>query len=308
MENPFNALTSLSVTRPKATIASIIVITLALSSMAQFINFDNSEDAFYPQNDTTELLYEIEERISSIADFVRIIDEIQDGDMKQASTWEQFATIEAELSTNERFLVYQEPLFGGSATSGPAGSALFWLNTQDPITTQPWRNALSMHIANVTVASEENFSIALGDLQAAIDTIPAPFAPTAQELRDWTPGEVTEWQQRMDDELNISAELGTLLGQIQGLQQSRTNPAEIGAIAATTGPLQGTLGTYIGLQNIDHRSNIISTMPADDKSSPWESDGPILISLVVSTDPVNYKDAEIIGDVQELVVEWKTPP
>ena len=45
-------------------------------------------------------------------------------------------------------------------------------------------------------------------------------------------------------------------------------------------------------------------MPADDKSSPWESDGPILINLVVSTDPVNYKDAEIIGDVQELVVEW----
>ena len=125
MENPFNTLTTLSVTRPKATIASIIVITLALSSMAQFINFDNSEDAFYPQNETTELLYEIEDRYQASLDFVRVIDEIQDGDMKQASTWEQFATIEAELSTNERFLEYQEPLFGGSATSGPAGSALF---------------------------------------------------------------------------------------------------------------------------------------------------------------------------------------
>lgn len=304
MENPFNTLTTLSVARPKATIASILVITIALSSMAQYINFDNSEDAFYPQNDTTELLYEIEDRYQASLDFVRIIDEIEDGDMKQATTWEQFATIEAELSTNERFLAYQEPLFGGSATSGPAGSALFWLNTQDPITTQPWRNALSMHLANVSVASEENFTIALSDLQTAVDAIPAPFAPSAQELRDWNPGEVTEWQLRMDDELNISAELGALLGQIQGLQQSRTNPAEIGAVAATTGPLQGILGTYIGLQNIDHRSNIISTMPADDKSSPWESDGPILISLVVSTDPTNYEDAEIIGDVQGLVVEW----
>ena len=111
MENPFNALTTLSVTRPKATIASIIVITLALSSMAQFINFDNSEDAFYPQNETTELLYEIEDRYQASLDFVRVIDEIQEGDMKQASTWEQFATIEANLSTNERFLEYQEPLF-----------------------------------------------------------------------------------------------------------------------------------------------------------------------------------------------------
>lgn len=304
MENPFNALTSASVTRPKATIASILVITLALASMARFIDFDNSEDAFYPQNDTTELLYEIEDRYQASLDFIRIIDEIEQGEMTQASTWEQFATIEAELSTNENFLQYQEPLFGGSSTSGPAGSALFWLNTQDPTTTQQWRDSLSLHIANVTVVSEENFSLALADLQEAIDAIPSPVAPTPQELRDWNPGTVTEWQQRMDSDANIRNELGALLGQIEGLQQSRTNPAEAGAVAAATGPLQGVLGTYIGLQNIDHRGNIISTMPAEDKQSPWESDGPILISLVVSTDPTNYEDAEIIGDVQELIVEW----
>ena len=34
MENPFNKLTTLSVIRPKVTIASILVITLALASMA----------------------------------------------------------------------------------------------------------------------------------------------------------------------------------------------------------------------------------------------------------------------------------
>ncbi len=304
MENPFNALTSVSVTRPKATIASILVITIALSSMAQFIDFDNSEDAFYPQNDTTELLYEIEERYQASLDFIRIIDEIEQGDMKDSAAWVQFAAIEADLSTNEYFLQYQEPLFGGSATSGAAGSALFWLNTQDPVTTQPWRDTLSQHLANVTVVSEENFTIALNDLQGAIDAIPAPVAPSPQALRDWNPGAVTEWQQRMDSNLNISEELGALLGQIQALQQSRTNPAEIGALAATTGPLQGVLGTYIGLQNIDHRGNIIATMPAEDKQNPWESDGPILISLVVSTDPTNYEDAEIIGDVQERIVEW----
>ena len=53
MQNPFNALTETSVNRPKATIAVILVLTIGLASMAQFINFDNSEDAFYPQNDTT---------------------------------------------------------------------------------------------------------------------------------------------------------------------------------------------------------------------------------------------------------------
>jgi len=304
MENPFNALTSLSVRRPKATIASIIVITLALSSMAQFIKFDNSEDAFYPQNDTTELLYEIEDRYQASLDFIRIIDEIEQGDMTEAATWEQFATVEAGLASNDKFLDYQEPLFGGSATSGPAGSALFWLTTQDPITTQSWRDSLALHLANVTVASEENFTAALNDLQAAIDSVPSPLAPSPQALRDWNPGTVADWQQRMDENLNITSELGVLQGQIQELLLSRVNPVERGAVAAVTGPLQGTLGTYIGLQNLDHRGNIIATMPADDKNDPWESDGPILISLVVSTDAANYDDAEIIGDVQELIVEW----
>ena len=304
MQNPFNALTETSVARPKTTVAVILVLTLALASMAQFINFDNSEDAFYPQNDTTELLYEIEDRYQASLDFIRVIDEIEQGDMKTESAWKQFAMIEANLSTDETFLPYHEPLFGGKATSGPAGSAVFWLNTQDPVTTQEWRDTLSNQLANATFADEENFTAALNDLATAIAMIPTPRGPTAQELIDWQPGEVNSWQLRMDENLSIETELGVLQGQIQGLISARTSPNEIGPVAATTGPLQGVIGTYIGLQNIDHRGNIASTMPAEDKNEPWESDGPVLISLVISTEASNYEDAEIIGDVQELVTEW----
>ena len=304
MENPFNALTETSVTRPKTTIAVILVLTIALASMAQFINFDNSEDAFYPQNDTTELLYEIEDRYQASLDFIRVIDDIDQGDMKTATAWKQFALIEANLSTDETFLPYHEPLFGGKATSGPAGSALFWINTQDPVTTQEWRDSLSAQLINATLADEGNFTAALEDLSTAIAMIPSPRGPTAQELIDWQPGEVNSWLQRMDDNMSISEELGALQGQIQGLISTRTSPSEIGPVAAITGNLQGTIGTYLGLQNIDHRGNIISTMPAEDKNDPWASDGPILISLVISTDANNYADAEIIGDVQELVAEW----
>ena len=304
MENPFNALTETSVNRPKTTIAVILVVTIGLASMAQFINFDNSEDAFYPQNDTTELLYEIEDRYQASLDFIRVIDEIEQGDMKTESAWKQFALIEANLSTDETFLPYHEPLFGGKATSGPASSALFWLNTQDPITTQDWRDSLAIHLANVTVADEDNFSAAMNDLASAIGMIPSPRGPTAQELIDWQPGEVNSWQLRMDNNLSIAAELGALQGQIQGLVSARSSPNETGLVAATIGPLQGTIGTYLGLQNIDHRGNIVSTMPAEDKNDPWASDGPVLISLVISTEASNYDDAEIIGDVQELVTEW----
>jgi len=304
MENPFNTLTELSVSRPKSTIAVILVLTMALASMAQFINFDNSEDAFYPQNDTTDLLYEIEDRYQASLDFIRIIDEIEQGDMKTESTWKQFAMIEANLSTDETFLPYHEPLFGGKATNGPAGSALFWLNTQDPVTTQEWRNELTVQLANATVADGENFSAALDDLSAAIAMIPSPRAPSAQELIDWQPGDVHLWQQRMNDNLSIVTELGVLQGQIQGLISQRTSVDEISALAAITGPLQGKLGTYIGLQNIDHRGNIVSTMPAEDKNDPWSSDGPVLITLVISTEADNYEDAEIIGEVQALITEW----
>ena len=177
MQNPFNALTETSVARPKTTVAVILVLTLALASMAQFINFDNSEDAFYPQNDTTELLYEIEDRYQASLDFIRVIDEIEQGDMKTESAWKQFAMIEANLSTDETFLPYHEPLFGGKATSGPAGSAVFWLNTQDPVTTQEWRDTLSNQLANATVADEENFTAALNDLATAIAMIPSPRGP-----------------------------------------------------------------------------------------------------------------------------------
>ena len=121
------------------------------------------------------------------------------------------------LLQNELFLPYQETLFGGSATSGPAGSALFWLNSQDPVTTQVWREPLALQLANASVASEENFSAALNDLQTAIDSVPSPTAPTPQALREWNPGTVEEWQQRMDGNHNISVELGILQGQIQGV-------------------------------------------------------------------------------------------
>ena len=262
MENPFNSLTEASVTRPKTTIAVILVLTIALASMAQFINFDNSEDAFYPQNDTTELLYEIEDRYQASLDFIRIIDEIEQDDMKTEAVWKQFALIEANLTTDETFLPYHEPLFGGKATSGPAGSALFWINTQDPVTTQEWRDSLSAQLTNATLADEDNFTAALEDLSTAIAMIPSPRGPTAQELIDWQPGEVNSWLQRMDDNMSISEELGALQGQIQGLISTRTSPSEIGPVAAITGPLQGTIGTCLLYTSPSPRDKRQSRMPS----------------------------------------------
>ena len=48
MRNPFDRLSELSVDRPKTAIAVAVIGIMAISSFAQFIVFDNSEDAFYP--------------------------------------------------------------------------------------------------------------------------------------------------------------------------------------------------------------------------------------------------------------------
>ena len=43
-----------------------------------FINFDNSEDAFFPDNDTVRLLNDVEDDYQASIDFIRFIDDIDE--------------------------------------------------------------------------------------------------------------------------------------------------------------------------------------------------------------------------------------
>ena len=59
----------------------------------------------------------------------------------------------------------------------------------------------------------------------------------------------------------------------------------------------------MGMQSIDYRSSMVSNLPADDSSNPWDSDGPVLTTFVVNTDPAEY-DLKVLDDVQDLITEW----
>ena len=83
MKNVFNEMINFSVTRPKTTLCIIVVFLLALTPNAMFINFDTSEDAFFPDNDTVRLLNDIEDDYQASIDFVRFIDDIDSGDLYQ---------------------------------------------------------------------------------------------------------------------------------------------------------------------------------------------------------------------------------
>ena len=76
MGNPFFALTERSVGRPKTVLTCVFLALIVLSSGGMYLKFDNSEDGFFPDNDTVRLLNEIEDEYQASVDFIRVIDEV----------------------------------------------------------------------------------------------------------------------------------------------------------------------------------------------------------------------------------------
>ena len=70
-----------------------------------FIDFDNSQDAFFPDNETVQLLNEIEDEYQASIDFIRFIDDIDSGDLYEKETWVQLAVLEAILLEDENFYI-----------------------------------------------------------------------------------------------------------------------------------------------------------------------------------------------------------
>ena len=80
-------------------------------------------------------------------------------------------------------------------------------------------------------------------------------------------------------------------------------PAEIGQIMAVIGPIQGQIGPLMGLQSVDFRAAILSCLPGEDSTEPWVSDGPVLVTLVVTSEPADY-GYDVLDDVQTDLTEW----
>ena len=109
MRNPFFALTEKSVDKPLTVLACLFAVVILLSSGAMHLKFDNSEDGFFPDNETVSLLNDIEDEYQASVDFVRIIGEVDQGDLLVQETWTQLAYIEAQLLLDENFHPYHYP-------------------------------------------------------------------------------------------------------------------------------------------------------------------------------------------------------
>ena len=144
MENPFDRMTSVCIDKPRTVLAIGLVVTLALSSMAMFIQFDNSEDAFFPDNDTVRLLDEVEGEYQASLDFVRIVARIEEGGLSDVDSWVHLAEMEAILLEDPNLSEYGYPLFGTQANSGPASIAIDWVAVELPTYCNACRTAISL--------------------------------------------------------------------------------------------------------------------------------------------------------------------
>lgn len=303
MRNPFMMLTEVSVEHPKKAFGAIMLAVFLLASGAMHLQFDNSEDGFFPDDPSVDLLNEVEGEYRSNIDFIRVIDEIEENDLLVGGTWTHLAAIEAIMLNDTNFQPYHFPLFGTQANNGPASNAMQWQMLQDETTASEWLVPLQNAIVEVLSAQgQENLTAALSNLSASALNIPAVEPVTAQRLTDWDAGTPAEWLPRLDSGANLSDELGLLTGQLQSASVGR-EPAETGQIMAVIGPIQGQIGPLLGLQSVDFRTGILSSLPGEDSSNPWVSDGPILVTLVVSSEPADF-GYDVLDNVQTDLTAW----
>ena len=302
MKNPFEAMSNASVSRPKSVFAVVMLAVLILASGGMHLQFDNSEDGFFPDDENVRLLEEIEREYQASIDFVRVIDEIETGSLLTNETWEHLAMIEARMIEDENFAPYHYPLFGTQANSGMAGYAYQWQRYQDPMSAD-WIAPLESAIGSVLTADNDSLGQALGNLSAAAEAIPSASEMSGADLNNWNAGTPSEWLLRLDNGANLSSDLGAMLGMLEQTTTNRSG-AQIGQIMAVTGPMNGQLGLLSGLQSIDYRAAILGSLPVVDRTDdPWNSSGPVLTTLVVSTEPADY-GADILGDVQAMIANW----
>ena len=299
MKNPFDSLSELSVDRPKTAIAVAVIGILALSSFAQFIVFDNSEDAFYPENETTDLLYEVESTYTVDIDLIRAIVRFEPGDLQTSqAAWELLADTEHEMMSNPEMSDYHYGLFGGSAHSGPASSVIFWQKVQDP-GSDTWSEGLQEALNEVSTASDENLSVAVGQALSLLASVPDTNFPTSEDVLGWSPGSPQEWQARLDSGESNAGAIGALIGMASALTENR-NETQTATIAPLQGQAMALLSPLSALQDIDLRTPIMSMLPADSRGDPWAMADTALVSLAIDTDPAAH-GVELDTEVSPLV-------
>jgi len=318
MHNPFDTLTHWSIDKPKSATTVFLTLVLLLSmfvagpipeSLGVGIEFDNSEDAFYPDrkmNEDVDLLYEIEETYTSSIDIVRLLVEFEQGDLNNDSTWEMLADLEAEMHVHSNSSIHRLETGAGSVL-GPASAAYGWSEMIDPNDAE-WLDLIEETCILVYSSNGDNISSnlvsALNATQSAPMTMPQV---NSTNLRNWSPAD--GWLSRLDAGENRTTRLQTAMGRAMGMGQitigsgfAGDDPQLASQISALQGALGGVVGFHSGMQDIPYRDLIIASLPSKESSDSgfvdipeeerWNRTDMATISMFVDTDLTAWGDAE----------------
>ena len=267
--------------------------------MAMFLEFDNSEDAFFPDNETVRLLDEVESEYQASIDFVRIIVRSDTG-LRESSTWSHLGAMEALLLGDENLSSHSYPLFGGQPNTGPASSAISWMKYQSVDTNRDWIERIEAGIETLVNSDDANYTSAKSELQSSILMVPSPSHVAPEELDNWDFDSVGDWFPRLLGGENISQELsGIMLASQMMTSENQTRSADMQML---NGQIAGSIAPLLGYQSVDLSAAIRGSIPSD-HDDPLASEGPFLVSMAITTDPEDH-DGLTFDEIQAEVVGW----
>ncbi len=319
MKNPFDRLTNFSIDRPRISIVSILSLILVLSmfvagpiaeSMGVGIQFDNSEDAFYPDrnsNEDVDLLYQIEETYTSSIDIIRIIVNMNKGDLMDNETWGVLANIEAEMMSHNSSLNHRLDTGSGSVL-GPASAEYGWSIMVDP-NNADWLNEIQSSLDSIYDSEIDNLSKNLN--QALNITFSAPLEvaiANSSNLQNWTPNE--GWIERLVAGENRIQILNSIFSSAMELRidpevslQASENEEFNETINTLQGTISGITAFHSEMQEIPYFEFINATLPSKEQNKDGnyieipsgerlEKSDIITISLFIDTDLETWLGAE----------------
>lgn len=298
MKNPFDILTSIFIDRPKICLSIGLIGILTISSMAMFIEFDNSEDAFFPDNETVRLLDEVEGEYQASLDFVRIIARMPDGGLDSSDNWVHLAALESILLEDQNLSEYAYPLFGSAPNNGPASIALAWERHSDPVVTEGWSDPIEIALGQLDSSNSQNETQdALDSLILAMQRIPSPAVIDSVMLRGWEPSDPTIWLDRLVSGQNSTGIIERTMLSISTIDLGDEN------FNNSRDASMAKLGALAGMQEVDYASALRSTLPVADHGDLSSADGPMLISFVVTTES-DAHGGVALGEIQSKVNAW----
>ena len=142
MYNPFDKFTEASVKKPITAIFIFILIFFGgIFLMVNYISADVSRSSFYPDNEVTRLLTEIDDEYNEQdLDLLRALTPLEPNGLDNPLNWEKLAKVESIMISDNSSLKFQEPIFGGQSVAGPASLAMIYSTVVYPEETELWIN------------------------------------------------------------------------------------------------------------------------------------------------------------------------